>query len=194
MSVVPASATLADSTGRLQADEVRAYLGSVADTLTNLRAVDQRPRARRTMGHLGRIVVVVALLDLLACGALAATYTGLLGRTDRGTAQGSGSAVPAATVLKQTGSSPSSADYTVAAPAYRITVAARYQCWVQVTAGQSTSFASVMPAGASRTFTVTGRSSVELGSGGGSVTVQAGGHSQRVAPPSAPYTLTFSGT
>ena len=165
------------------------------NTLTNLGVVERPPPARRPVGRRARIAGVVALLDLLALGALAATYTGLLGGTSRGTANGSGSAVPAATVLKQVRSSASSADYTVAAPAYRITVAARYRCWVQVASGPTISFASVMPAGASRTFSLTGRSSVEIGSGGGSVTVRAGGRSQRLAaPPSAPYTLTFSGT
>ncbi|HEV2369467.1 MAG TPA: RodZ domain-containing protein [Acidimicrobiales bacterium] len=137
-------------------------------------------------------VALVAVLDVLALGVLAASYTGLLRRSGRG-ATGRSARTSAGPVLEPVASTQSTADYRVASPTYRITVAARYPCWVEVRAGASVLFAAVMTAGSSRSFSVSGRTNVEMGSGGGSVTVDADGQAQQVAPPSAPYTLTFSG-
>lgn len=134
---------------------------------------------------------MVAVADLMAGGALAATYTGLVGSR-----HGSGSAgAPArvtAPVARRVSSAAASADYAVDASSYRLVVAARSRCWVQVVDGGRATYAAVMPAGHSRSFSVTGGSRVELGSAGGSVTVSTGGRSQRLTPPAAPYTFNFT--
>lgn len=156
-----------------------------------------RPSGGRSgsLRWLRRALAVVAVLDLLAIGALAATYTGLLGssrRSSRGSGPGSDRA--SAIAISEVGSTPSSADYRVSAATYEMSVTARYPCWVDVVDADRSLFAGVMTAGAVRTFRVSGQSRVVIGSGGGSVTVRTRGHSQRLVPPSAPYTLTFTGS
>ena len=182
-------------TGRLDATELHGFSPPAVEPLTSLWLRDRPQRQRRTRRSLtraGKVVAVVALLDLAALAALGASYTGLL--QGRAAASAGGAAAAPAALLRQVGSTPSASSYSVPAAAYQITVEARYTCWVQVTDSHGASFASVMPAGASRSFPLQGHSSVEIGSGGGSLTVQAGGRSQHLVPPAAPYTFNFTGS
>ena len=154
-------------------------------------------------------VLVVALAVLAAGAVLALAQTGVIGQTGTGTnttttgaaaARGNGSSAgrgasnqhgSTAALVTKTSTGPSSADYTIHAAAYRVTVTTTSgRCWVSIAAlGHAPSFAGIIPASSSQSVSMLGPATVELGAGGSRVTLVAPGRrSVTLTPPTAPFT------
>lgn len=138
--------------------------------------------------------VVLIAANVLAAGALAATEVGLLGSARPSPGPGPAVAASADPPLAMVSASTSSATYRLPPGPYELTVAATTPCWVEVTEAGRVQFAEVMPAGGSHSFAGAGRTTIELGSAGGSVTVSVGDRRERLHPPVAPYTLALVST
>jgi hypothetical protein len=175
---------------------------TVTPALTAHRAAEPRPArgpARAATGRprpslaVRRAVFGLVVAVVLAAAVLAATAAGLISRgaTNPG-ANGPGAVSRSSSargVLTAVSTTSSGATYNVSAGAHQLVVSSRTSCWVEVSQGGRTLFAAVMPPGGSQTFGLTGATTVQLGSAGGSLTVKGGGRSRRLAPPAAPYSF-----
>jgi len=119
--------------------------------------------------------------------------------TALGTGSASAPAAPAAGrgTVSRSSTGPTSANFSVRASAFTVVISTRNPCWVEVTAaGTTPEFASVVPAGARKTFTSDhGRLAVQLGAGGVTVQLQVGNKLVRgwqFTPTAAPFTMDFT--
>jgi hypothetical protein len=99
--------------------------------------------------------------------------------------------------VQPTGSTSSSADYTVATTKFTVVVATSGPCWVQVTSSSSPVplVSGVQPAAKVLTYPAVGTMTVEIGSSAVLVGVTIKGKSAFTdAPKAAPFTYTFTPT
>jgi hypothetical protein len=97
-------------------------------------------------------------------------------------------------LLTGSGLGSGSANYTVDASAYGLTIATTTgRSWVSVgPVGQNPIFAGIVDAHSSQHWTLMGPAQIQIGAGGTTVTVTSKHRSQSLNPPSAPYTFNFT--
>lgn len=197
-AVVPASSG-ADQ-GRLF-DDPRGY--SFADT-DQLPAVNRGRRTARAYGAPPwlRVAFVAVVVVILAAGiALALVKTGVIDKTSSPPANTAGqthtTTAPTATVHTknllipaQTFAGSGSANYTVPAKAFAVTVTAGPgRSWVSIgIVGQNPIYAGILQPNTSQREILLGPGTISIGAGGTTLTVTSGHKSQTLTPPFAPYT------
>jgi hypothetical protein len=161
---------------------------------------------RRGRG-LAVVVGILAFVVVLAGAALGLVQAGVIGNT-KGTTHAAtasaGGSPPAprqranvphrADLLSPTASGAGTATYTVAVPAYGLTITSGVgRAWVSVgQQGQRPLFAGILDPHSTQHFTMLGPTQVEIGAGGTSVTVTSNHRTQTLLPPSAPFTYTLT--
>jgi hypothetical protein len=178
---------------------------------------DQLPavgRGRRSSGPSGaprwlRVMVVLVVVGILAAGgALALVKTGVIGKSTNPAASSQtqthttatthpATSHPAATTHTKTLLTPSqtfagsgSANYTIPARAFWVTVTAGPgRSWVSIgVVGQNPIYAGILDPNTSQRELLLGPAQVSIGAGGTTMTVTSGHKSQTLLPPSAPFT------
>jgi hypothetical protein len=160
-----------------------------------------------------RIAVVLTALVLLAGAALLGLVeSGVLhihtnsGPSSTNSGQSGQGAAPASNATHSTSHASSksslvsatslgnaSANYTVNAKSFGLTIQTSRPTWVTIgPPGQNPTFAGTLPANSNKHFGSLGTTQVEIGAGGSTEVVSANNHTENLIPPSAPFTYQFT--
>lgn len=193
----------------------RLFYDPNGDSFANTDQLPAVPRERRTkLGYraprLLRAALAVVIVVILAAGAvLALVKTGVIdgSRNPHSSAQSesqsqSTTAPRGTTHAKdlltpsQTFAGSGSANYTIPAKAFAVTVTAGPgRSWVSIgIVGQNPIFAGILQPNSSQQEIMLGPAEVSIGAGGTTLTVQAGHKKQTVTPPSAPFSYQITPT
>ena len=149
-----------------------------------------------------RVAVAVVALAVVAAGvALGLVKAGVIGNGNGGS--GTSGAPPAhhhtapnpkAPLLTAMTSGAGTASYSIAVPAYQVTVATSTgRSWVSISAvGQHPSFEGILEPGTSQHEIMLGPSQVDVGAGGTKVIVTSGHRSVTLTPLAAPFSYQFT--
>ncbi len=162
-----------------------------------------RGPGRSGSGRWLRVAVVLVAIAVLAAGAaLGLVKSGVIGN---GNGNGSGtsgaptthhprSTSTTAPLLTAAGTGSGTANYTIAIPAYQVTVTTTTgRSWVSIgIVGQKPVFAGILAPASSQREILLGPSQVDVGAGGTKVVVTADKRSVTLTPPSAPFSYQFT--
>lgn len=162
-----------------------------------------RSSGRSGSGGWLRVAVVVVALAVLAAGtALGLVKAGVIGNGSGGGTGTSGApsthhpstTSPKAPLLTAAGTGSGTANYTIAIPAYQVTVTTTTgRSWVSIgIVGQKPIFAGILAPASSQREILLGPSQVDVGAGGTKVVVTSGKRSVTLTPLSAPFSYQFT--
>ncbi len=184
--------------GRLFSDGHPTYADT--DQIPAVRHGDRGSRRPRTSPLLRLAVGIVALAVLAGAVALGLVHVGVISTSSNGvspttTPPTHHASPPPSTppVVAQVSSGAGTATYTVAYPAYAVTVTTSTgRSWVSIGApGQHPAFEGILGPNSSHHAILLGPAAVQVGAGGTTVTVTAGRRSTTLTPPSAPFAYQF---
>ncbi len=163
-----------------------------------------RATGRSGSGRWLRVAVVLVAVAVLAAGAaLGLVKAGVIGTGSGGgpgtsgtptTAHPAAPSTKAPPLLTAAGTGPGTASYTIAIPAYQVTVTTTTgRSWVSIgIVGQKPIFAGILAPASSQREILLGPSQVDVGAGGTKVVVTSGKRSATLTPPSAPFSYQFT--
>jgi hypothetical protein len=162
-----------------------------------------RAPGRSGSGRWLRVAVVLVAVVVLAAGAaLGLVKAGVIGTGSGGGPSSSGTPTTThpvapstkAPLLTAAGTGPGSASYTIAIPAYQVTVTTTTgRSWVSIgIVGQKPIFAGILAPASSQHEILLGPSQVDVGAGGTKVVVTSGKRSATLTPLSAPFSYQFT--
>jgi hypothetical protein len=151
-----------------------------------------------------RIAVVLTALTLLAAAAvLGLVESGVIHINTNASQSGQGAAPapahtgsPAASkssLVSATSLGNASANYTVNAKTFGLTIETSRPTWVQVgPVGQNPTFAGTLAPNSVKHFNSLGTTQVEVGAGGSTEVISANNRTEKLIPPTAPFTFQFT--